>query len=63
MAKRDNGLVDILMLILTIDKEKLPDKVMAAWYAMEATAYTPSLRGAVLNAIILVTSESGVDRR
>lgn len=35
-------LVDTPILILIFDKEKLPDKVMAAWYAMDVMTYVPS---------------------
>ena len=44
--KRREGstLVDTPMLILTFDKEQLPDKIMAAWYAMDVRQYQPAPR-------------------
>ena len=44
--KRKEGttLVATPMLILTFDKEQLPDKIMAAWYAMDVRPYQPAPR-------------------
>ena len=42
--KEGSTLVDTPMLILTFDKEQLPDKIMAAWYAMDVRLYQPAPR-------------------
>lgn len=42
--KEGSKLVDTPMLILTFDTERLPDKIMAAWYAMDVRQYQPAPR-------------------
>ena len=42
--KEGSTLVDTPMLILTFDREQLPDKIMAAWYAMDVRQYQPAPR-------------------
>ena len=42
--KERSNLVDTPMLILTFDKERLPDKIMAAWYAMDVRLYQQAPR-------------------
>ena len=42
--KEGSDLVDTPLLILTLDLEKLPDKIMAAWHVLEVRPYVPTPR-------------------